>query len=124
MASWPRTEPSYTVEPILATTPAISDSSTAKRMRMRLPVSRSNCPLSALRWASFNWRADSPRYRRVARFVDELFGHVDRLRAPGFDAKWKEVNLAASAPGMARFQAAREWLDFSPKQTPPGTLWP
>jgi hypothetical protein len=63
--------------------------------------------------ASFNWRPDSPRYRRVARFVDELFGHVDRLRAPGFDAKWKDVNLSASAPGLERFQAARVWLDRS-----------
>jgi len=63
--------------------------------------------------AAFNWRPDSPRYRRVARFVDELFGHVDRLRAPGFDAKWKDVNLSASAPGLERFQAARDWLDRS-----------
>jgi len=63
--------------------------------------------------AAFNWRPDSPRYRRVARFVDELFGHVDRLRAPGFDAKWKDVSLSASAPGMGRFQAAQDWLDRS-----------
>jgi TRAP-type uncharacterized transport system substrate-binding protein len=63
--------------------------------------------------AAFNWRADSPRYRRVARFVDELFGHVDRLRSPGFDAKWKDVNLSASAPGLERFHAAQAWLDRS-----------
>jgi len=63
--------------------------------------------------ASFNWRSDSPRYRRVARFVDELFDHVDRLRGPGFDAKWKDVNLSANAPGLERFQAARKWLDRS-----------
>jgi len=63
--------------------------------------------------AAFNWRSDSPRYRRVARFVDALFDHVDRLRSPGFDAKWKDVNLSASAPGLERFQAARDWLDRS-----------
>jgi TRAP-type uncharacterized transport system substrate-binding protein len=63
--------------------------------------------------AAFNWRPDSPRYRRVARFVDALFGHVDRLRSPGFDAKWKDVNLSASAPGLKRFQAAQDWLDRS-----------
>ncbi len=62
---------------------------------------------------AFNWRPDSPRYRRVARFVDELFGHIDRLRSPGFDAKWKDVNLSASAPGLERFRAAQEWLDRS-----------
>jgi NMT1-like family len=61
--------------------------------------------------ASFNWRPDSPRYPRVARFVDELFSRVDKLRSPGFDAKWKDVNLAARVPGLERFQAAQEWLD-------------
>jgi hypothetical protein len=63
--------------------------------------------------ASFNWRPDSPRYRRLTRFVDELFGHVDRLRSPGYDAKWKDVNLSASAPGLERFQPAQDWLDRS-----------
>jgi TRAP-type uncharacterized transport system substrate-binding protein len=63
--------------------------------------------------AAFNWRPDTPRYLRVARFVNELFGHIDRLRSPGFDTKWKDVNLSASAPGLERFRAAREWLDRS-----------
>jgi TRAP-type uncharacterized transport system substrate-binding protein len=63
--------------------------------------------------AAFNWRPDTPRYLRVARFVNELFGHIDRLRSPGFDTKWKDVNLSASAPGLDRFRAAREWLDRS-----------
>ena len=61
--------------------------------------------------ATFNWRSGSPRYRRVARFVDELFNRVDKLKSPGFDAKWKDVNLAARAPGLERFQPAQEWLD-------------
>jgi TRAP-type uncharacterized transport system substrate-binding protein len=61
--------------------------------------------------ASFNWRTDSPRYRRVARFVDELFSRADKLKSPGFDAKWKDVNLTTRAPGLERFQAAQEWLD-------------
>src|SRR6266403_2792879 len=34
--------------------------------------------------ASFNWRPSSPRYHRVARFVDQLFSRVDKLQAPGF----------------------------------------
>ena len=33
--------------------------------------------------ASYKWRADSPRYRRVARFVELLFGRIDKLRAAG-----------------------------------------
>jgi hypothetical protein len=61
--------------------------------------------------ASYNWRDGSPRYLRVARFVDELFGRVDKLRAPGFNSKWKDVNLATAVPGLQRFRAAQEWLD-------------
>jgi hypothetical protein len=61
--------------------------------------------------ASYNWRPNSPRYRRVARFVDELFGRIDKLKSPGFDAKWKDVNIANRVPGLERFQAAQEWLD-------------
>jgi TRAP-type uncharacterized transport system substrate-binding protein len=61
--------------------------------------------------AAFNWRYGSDRYRRVARFVDELYSGVDKLKTPGFDPKWKEVNLSTKVPGLERFQAAREWLD-------------
>jgi TRAP-type uncharacterized transport system substrate-binding protein len=61
--------------------------------------------------ASFNWRPESPRYHRVARFVDELFNRIDKLRSPGFDAKWKDVDLRTRAPGLERFQAAQEWID-------------
>ena len=58
-----------------------------------------------------NWRPGSPRYHRVARFVDELFSRMDKLQAPGFDPKWKDVNLATRVPGLERFQPAQEWLD-------------
>lgn len=60
---------------------------------------------------SFNWPAASNRYQRVARFVDYLFSRIDRLQGPAFDAKWKAINLAATVPGLSRFQAAQEWLD-------------
>jgi TRAP-type uncharacterized transport system substrate-binding protein len=61
--------------------------------------------------ASYNWRPGSTRYLRVARFVDALFSRVDKLQSPGFDAKWKDVNLKTRSPGLERFQAAQEWLD-------------
>jgi TRAP-type uncharacterized transport system substrate-binding protein len=61
--------------------------------------------------AAFNWKPNSPRYRKVARFVDELFSRIDKLKSPGFDPKWKDVNIAARTPGLERFQAAQEWLD-------------
>ena len=60
---------------------------------------------------AFNWPAKSNRYQRVARFVDILFSRIDRLQAPGFDPKWKSINLAATVPGLDRFAAAQEWLD-------------
>jgi TRAP-type uncharacterized transport system substrate-binding protein len=59
----------------------------------------------------FNWPAQSNRYQRVARFADHLFSRIDRLQAPGFDPKWKSINLAATVPGLPRFAAAQEWLD-------------
>jgi TRAP-type uncharacterized transport system substrate-binding protein len=62
---------------------------------------------------SYNWRRDSPRYHRVARFVELLFGRIDRLRSAGFDPKWKDVNLNTQVPALERFQAAQEWLDRS-----------
>jgi TRAP-type uncharacterized transport system substrate-binding protein len=61
--------------------------------------------------AAFNWPPGSNRYQRVARFVDYLFSRIDRLQGPGFDAKWKSINLAASVPGLNRFPAAQDWLD-------------
>jgi TRAP-type uncharacterized transport system substrate-binding protein len=60
---------------------------------------------------AFNWPEGSNRYRRVARFVDRLFGGIDKLQGPGFDPKWKTINLAATVPGLSRFPAAQEWLD-------------
>jgi len=61
--------------------------------------------------AAYNWPQQSDRYGRVARFVDHLFGRLDRLQSAGFDAKWKEVNLRAKVPGLERFRPAQEWLD-------------
>src|SRR3989440_230800 len=60
---------------------------------------------------AYNWSSNSDRYRRVARFVEHLFTRIDRLQAPGFDAKWKDVNLNAKVPGLERFRAAQAWLE-------------
>jgi TRAP-type uncharacterized transport system substrate-binding protein len=67
--------------------------------------------------AAYNWRPGSDRYRRIARFTDDLFSRVDKLQAPGFDPKWKDVNLSANVPGLPRFRAAQEWLDRSKTST-------
>ncbi|KJC55721.1 C4-dicarboxylate ABC transporter substrate-binding protein [Bradyrhizobium sp. LTSPM299] len=60
---------------------------------------------------SFNWPANSNRYQRVARLVDYLFSRIDRLQGPGFDPKWKSINLAATVPGLVRSSSAQAWLD-------------
>jgi TRAP-type uncharacterized transport system substrate-binding protein len=61
--------------------------------------------------AAYNWPSQSDRYRRVARLVDHLFGRLDRLQSPGFDSKWKEVNLRAKVPALEQFRPAQEWLE-------------
>ena len=63
---------------------------------------------------AFNWPTTSNRYDRVARFVDHLFSRIDKLQGPGFDPKWKSINLAATVPGLVRFPAAQAWLDSHP----------
>jgi TRAP-type uncharacterized transport system substrate-binding protein len=60
---------------------------------------------------AYNWPVGSNRFHRVARFTEYLFSRIDRLQAPGFDAKWKTVNLGATVPGLSRFAAAQAWLD-------------
>jgi TRAP-type uncharacterized transport system substrate-binding protein len=60
---------------------------------------------------AFNWPAQNNRYQRVARFVDILFSRIDKLQSPGFDPKWKAINLGATVPGLDRFAAAQQWLD-------------
>jgi TRAP-type uncharacterized transport system substrate-binding protein len=64
---------------------------------------------------AFNWPTTSNRYDRVARFVDHLFSRIDKLQGPGFDPKWKSINLAATVPGLTRFPAAQAWLDAHPR---------
>jgi len=61
--------------------------------------------------AAYNWPRNSDRYRRMVRFVDNLFGRLETLQGPGFDPKWKNVNLASKVPGLERYRAAQEWLN-------------
>ncbi|WP_145927780.1 TAXI family TRAP transporter solute-binding subunit [Bradyrhizobium neotropicale] len=66
---------------------------------------------------AFNWPANTNRFDRVARFVDHLFSRIDKLQGPGFDAKWKSINLGATVPGLTRFPAAQAWIDRQPRTT-------
>src|SRR5437879_11465273 len=49
---------------------------------------------------AFNFPAKSNRFERLARFVDYLFSRIEKLQQPGFDQKWKSINLAATVPGL------------------------
>jgi TRAP-type uncharacterized transport system substrate-binding protein len=61
--------------------------------------------------AAFNFPQGSDRYQRLARLTTLLFDRVEKLHAPGFHPKWKEVNLSATVPGLSRFSVAQAWLD-------------
>jgi len=60
------------------------------------------------------------RYRNVANFVDAFFTQFSKLLEPPHHPKWREVNLAAEAPGWRRFPPAEAWLKRN--GTPPPTF--
>jgi TRAP-type uncharacterized transport system substrate-binding protein len=60
--------------------------------------------------AVFNWGKGTDRYRRVQRFVENLFTKWDKFREPPRHPKWRDVNLAASVPGWTRWSVADEML--------------
>ena len=64
---------------------------------------------------AFNFPAKSNRFQRVERFVAHLFSRIGKLQEPGFDPKWKSINLSATVPGLARFPAAQTWLERQPR---------
>jgi TRAP transporter TAXI family solute receptor len=60
--------------------------------------------------AVYNWQKGSDRYRRVEAFIVNFFKKFDKLRNPPFQAKWKDVNLAATLPGWKRSEVAERML--------------
>ncbi|GLH80914.1 TRAP ABC transporter [Bradyrhizobium sp. SSBR45G] len=57
-----------------------------------------------------NWPPASERYRRVARFVEELFARLPALKKPPRHPKWQEVDLNRELPGWQRFPLAQDLL--------------
>ncbi|HTT79016.1 MAG TPA: TAXI family TRAP transporter solute-binding subunit [Stellaceae bacterium] len=55
------------------------------------------------------------RDRNLSNFIDTFFTGFQGLLAPGYDAKWREVNIAADLPGWTRTPAAAEWLRDNPQ---------
>lgn len=60
--------------------------------------------------AAFNWQSGNDRHRRVKRFVEALFTKWDKLQAPQFHPKWRDINLAATVPGWKRLDIAEQQL--------------
>jgi len=59
---------------------------------------------------AYTWPEDSPRYKRVAKFIDAFFSKIDQFNNPSRHPKWREVNLSAEMPGWVRLKPAAEWL--------------
>ncbi len=54
---------------------------------------------------------ESDRYHAVTNFVETFFTQFRTLLQAGYHPKWREINLAADAPGWTRFPPAQAWLD-------------
>src|SRR5262245_53464444 len=60
--------------------------------------------------AVFNWPKGSDRYRRIERFVEQLFAQWDQFLVPPRHPKWRDVNLSATVPGWTRHAIAEQML--------------
>jgi TRAP-type uncharacterized transport system substrate-binding protein len=61
--------------------------------------------------AVFNWWRGSDRYRRIERFVEQLFTKWDQFLVAPRHPKWREVNLGATVPGWTRHIVAQQMLE-------------
>jgi uncharacterized protein len=59
---------------------------------------------------AYTWPENSPRYKRLAKFVDAFFSKIDQFNNRSRHPKWREVNLSAEMPGWVRFKPAAQWL--------------
>jgi TRAP-type uncharacterized transport system substrate-binding protein len=59
---------------------------------------------------AYNWPESSPRYPRLAKFVETFFDRIYQFHDGARHPKWKEINLAAEVPGWTRFKPAADWL--------------
>ncbi len=59
---------------------------------------------------AYTWPENSPRYKKIAKFIDTFFSKIDQFNNPSRHPKWREVNLSAEMPGWVRYKPAAEWL--------------
>jgi uncharacterized protein len=60
---------------------------------------------------SYNWPKDTDRYRRVEKFVNAFFSHINFFFQPPHHVKWHEVNLNNTLDGWPRLESAQMWLN-------------
>jgi hypothetical protein len=60
---------------------------------------------------SFNWDHDSPRYTRLAKFVDRFLTNFDSFQKAPRHPKWREVNFAATLEGWHRSPLSQARID-------------
>ena len=63
-------------------------------------------------------KSDPASSERVDRFISAVFPRFAELQTQGRHPKWREVNLAASLPGVARARAAAAFLGGEPAMEP------
>lgn len=61
--------------------------------------------------AVVNWPKGSDGYRRIERFIEQLFTKWDRFQVSPRHPKWRDVNLAATVPGWNRHSLAEQMLE-------------
>jgi TRAP-type uncharacterized transport system substrate-binding protein len=59
---------------------------------------------------AYAWPEESPRYKKIAKFVQRFFGKIDEFQDSARHPKWKEINLSAEIPGWTRLKPAADWL--------------
>jgi TRAP-type uncharacterized transport system substrate-binding protein len=61
--------------------------------------------------AVYAWPQGTERYAALTRFVNRIFERLPVLQTePGYHAKWREMNLAATVPGWQRFRPVQDKL--------------
>jgi hypothetical protein len=52
--------------------------------------------------AAYNWRNDSPRYKKVTRFAGAFIDSLDNLKSGPYQPVWKRVELDSETPNVIR----------------------
>ncbi|MGI9384774.1 MAG: hypothetical protein ACR2PO_16605, partial [Methyloligellaceae bacterium] len=60
--------------------------------------------------AVYNWQPNTPRYEKVAKFVQRFLASLDTFRKPPRHPRWQKMDVRSTMPGWQRFQPVQDWL--------------